>query len=111
MRHVKVYIGGQWIEPEAYEIDTTTPVDVLAYYKLDGKDHFLALVQQGVNMLCPKCQHELTKKDGTGEGVKECKACGSSWFILQCREGKEIESQHSKIDKAQQQMRLNRLGR
>ena len=41
-------------------------------------------------MFCPNCQTKLTKKPDTGEGVKVCPECSASWFILECRRGKDV---------------------
>jgi len=39
--------------------------------------------------VCPECLGQLHKADKTGAGVKTCRECGSSWFILKLRDGKE----------------------
>lgn len=38
---------------------------------------------------CNECGGKLYKAGKTGAGVKTCRSCSSTWFILKLRDGKD----------------------
>ena len=46
-------------------------------------------------MVCPDCLKELSKDKKHGEGVWECKKCGSVWFILKIRKSRKEQIEKS----------------
>ena len=49
-------------------------------------------------MNCPNCKNSLIKKSDTGEHIKFCNKCNSSWFILLTSKKENLKNEKNKMD-------------